>query len=73
MAGPAGSARCVGQVEQVPALGFVELEGAGGASSMRTRRVSLSGRDVEVLTLIAGGLTNREIVSGIFLSEATDT
>lgn len=40
-------------------------------ASMRTRRAGLSERETEVLTLVAGGRSNREIAKELFVSEAT--
>lgn len=38
---------------------------------LRSPRVSLSAREVEVLTLVATGATSLEIAEGLFISEAT--
>lgn len=40
-------------------------------ASMRNRRAGLSEREIEVLALVAGGHSNREIAKELFVSEAT--
>lgn len=39
--------------------------------TMRTRRAGLSGREVEVLRLVAAGRSNKETAKELFISEAT--
>jgi DNA-binding CsgD family transcriptional regulator len=52
-------------------LGAVALAAAGGAVGERADAHGLSPRELEVLGLVATGLTNREIASVLFLSEKT--
>ncbi len=40
-------------------------------ATMRVRRAELSARELEVLRLVADGLSNREVARSLFLSEAT--
>lgn len=46
-------------------------EETGGASSRSEKRPDLSDRELEILRLIASGLTNREIAEAVRLSEGT--
>lgn len=39
--------------------------------TMRTRRAALSQRELEVLRLVADGMSNREVAKALFVSEAT--
>ena len=62
-------------VEGLATRARIQLEGAGAprgaVPGAGTRATALTAREVEVLTLVAAGHTNREIGSRLFISEKT--
>ena len=71
LAEPLGAAPLLAEMELLAQRGRIEVSPAAESAAAGPGRAGLTARELEVLTLVARGLTNRDVGQALFVTEKT--